>query len=505
MKRHLLRNHFDVLVVGGGNAALIAALSAQEAGASVIILDASTREERGGNSRFAGAIFRIAHTGMEQLLPLLDADALPDVSTVNVEPYTVERYTGDMLAMSAGKADPMQMQAVAERGYDTVRWMQAKGVKWELNVGKYFSRDAAKGAVVTLPPGAELRAHREGVGLTDSLWAAVEQAGIEVCYDSPAHDLILQGDSIRGVRVRRSADYSDYFGQVVLACGGFEANPAMRRQYLGEGWDLVIVRGTRFNKGVMLERALHAGAKPAGHWGGCHCSPQDLHAPAYGNLKRHNGTSRYSYPFSIMVNAQGERFIDEGEDQFPFTYAKTGAEIRKQPGAVAYQVFDQKVLHLLEPRYQSSTPIIDESLTGLEQKLNMRSGSLTRTIEEFNAACSGRETDPFQKDGVCTRPGLTPPKSNWALKIDRGPFVAYAVTCGVTFTYGGVTADASGRVVNNEDRPMPGLFAAGEIVGGLFFHNYPGGAGLTKGAVFGRIAGAAAAAAAREAEALSTQ
>lgn len=215
---------------------------------------------------------------------------------------------------------------------------------------------------------------------------------------------------------------------------------------------------------------------------------------------------RYAYQYGITVNIKGERFFDEGEDNFGKTYAKTGKKIGDQPGAKAFQIFDQQTLHLLPKRYQHSTPTEADTLDGLAKALGISSVGLQRTVETFNASCpddvSGFE--PTKNDGLSTRASdaMTYPKSNWALKINQAPFVAYAVACGITFTYGGIATDKTARVLNNEGRYMPNLWAIGEVSGGLFYHNYPGGAGLTKGAVFGRIAGkeAAIAAIARRAD-----
>ncbi|KAJ5124318.1 FAD/NAD(P)-binding domain-containing protein [Penicillium bovifimosum] len=489
-----MENHsFDVIVVGGGNAALVAALSAHESGAKVAVLEAATRQERGGNSRFAGAIFRCPHGGMEDLGPLLCESAQEVAKRCTVGPYTAEKFTEDMMNTSHGRADREQMQVVIDKGYETLVWMKEQGVQWQLTLNKFFDTKIQTG-VIDLPPGGALMARHEGVGLTDDLWAAVEKTSITVFYDCPAHDLITAGSTVQGVKTRQTDFFIDFYGQVILACGGFEASPRLRRQFLGEGWDLVVVRGSRYNTGTMLEKAIAAGAQACGHWGGCHASPQDLRAPRVGDLSITDKMSRYSYPYSIMVNLEGKRFMDEGEDHFGLTYAKTGAAIGSQPQATAYQIFDQKTLHLLEPRYSTATPIQDDTLDGLALKLGINPTIFVNTVKQFNAAAPPTAVfNPFLKDGNSTGHKLDIPKSNWALPITDGPFVAYGVTCGITFTYGGIKTDTTGRVLSNEGSPMPGLWSAGEMTGGFFYHNYPGGAGLTKGAVFGRIAGQAAA------------
>ena len=488
--------HFDVVVVGGGNAALVAALSANETGARVVILESAPKSERGGNSRFAGAIFRIPHAGMSDIKPLLHQSAQGDTEKCNLGPYTKEKYEQDMMRTSKGHCDKEQMHVMFEHAYDTVKWMKDHGVRWQLTLGKFFDKlklMTAQGGVVDMPPGGAMMAMDEGVGLMESLWEAVERTDISVFYGTPASDLIADGDTITGVRTRGRDLTTQFFGQVILACGGFEASPRLRRQYLGEGWDLVVVRGTRFNTGTMMEKAISAGAGVTGHFGGCHATPQDLKAPKVGDLSITDKMSRYSYPYCIMVNIDGKRFMDEGENHFALTYAKTGAAIGRQKDATAFQIFDQKTLHLLEPRYVTAKPIQDDTLEGLAQKIGVDVKTFCETVSGFNSATTHGTFDAFHLDGLCTKNSLDIPKSNWAQPIDQGPFVAYGVTCGITFTYGGLKTDIAARVLNNEGLHMPGLWAIGEISGGFFAFNYPGGAGLTKGAVFGRIAGRAAA------------
>jgi tricarballylate dehydrogenase len=265
--------------------------------------------------------------------------------------------------------------------------------------------------------------------------------------------------------------------------------------YLGPNWDVAKVRGTPYNTGEGLQLALDAGAQPYGHWSGCHAIQWDAAAPPYGDLELTNLLSKQSYPQAIVVNREGRRFLDEGADFRNYTYAKYGAEILKQPGALAYQLFDAKTTPLLRQdeytapgvsRHEAST------IRDLAAAIGVDPDALARTVEEFNAAITPDAFNPAIKDGKHTI-GLTPPKSNWALPLDTSPYLAFAVTCGITFTFGGVRIDAAARVLDRAGRPIPGLHAAGELVGGLFYHNYPGGSGLTSGMVFGRRAGAAAA------------
>jgi len=332
----------------------------------------------------------------------------------------------------------------------------------------------------------------------EDLFAAVEREGIEVWYDAPVMELVMDGSTCEGVVVRRPDGDVVVRGVVVLAAGGFEANPEMRQRWLGPGWDLVKVRGTRFNMGAVLAAALRVGAQPAGHYGGCHAVPLDAGAPLVGDLRLTDKMSRYSYPFALLINAQGQRFVDEGEDEVWLTYAKTGAAVRAQSRAWAFQLFDQKTIHLIEPRYSTGTPIVADDLATLAGTLGVEPDALAETVATFNAACPDGTFDPFDKDGLRAAPEGQPVKSNWAQPIDTPPFVAYPVTCGITFTYGGLRIDAGGQVQDVAGRPMPRLYATGEITGDFFYHNYPAGAGLTRGAVWGRLAGAAAGAEARQ-------
>jgi tricarballylate dehydrogenase len=287
----------------------------------------------------------------------------------------------------------------------------------------------------------------------------------------------------------------------VLACGGFEANPEWRARYLGPGWELAKVRGTRYNVGDGLKMALDIGACPYGNWSGRHAVSWERHAPEFGEVERSHDPYRHSYPLSIMINAEGRRFVDEGADFYNYTYAKYGAEVLNQTGQFAYQVFDAKVKPLLHKEYsgRNVTRHTGNSLEELAGKLEgVDAKAFLKTVREYNAAV--RAGVPFNhaaRDGRCTV-GLAPEKSNWANTLDTPPFEAYGVTCGITFTFGGLRINhETGQVLDVHFHPIPGLYAAGEMVGGLFYFNYPAGTGLVSGLVFGRIAGNGAAAAAK--------
>jgi tricarballylate dehydrogenase len=282
---------------------------------------------------------------------------------------------------------------------------------------------------------------------------------------------------------------------VVLAAGGFQANAEWRTRYLGPGWDLAKVRGTRFNTGDGIRMALEASAMPTGNWSGCHAVGWERNAPDFGDLAVGDNFQKHSYPFGIMINANGERFVDEGADFRNYTYAKYGRVILSQPGQFAWQVFDKKVLHLLRDEYRIKqvTKVSANTLEELANKLeDVNHAKALETMKAYNAAVMlDVPFNPNVKDGRGTR-NLSVNKSNWANTLDEPPFEAYAVTCGITFTFGGVKIDSDANVIDTEGAPIPGLFAAGEMVGGIFYFNYPGGTGLMNGAVFGRIAGTSA-------------
>lgn len=330
----------------------------------------------------------------------------------------------------------------------------------------------------------------------DALYSAAERDGIEVWYESRAIALLHNDDGINGVVVRRHGHTEAIAARaVVLASGGFEANAEWRTRYLGPGWDLAKVRGTRFNTGDGIRMALDIGALPYGNWSGCHAVGWDRNAPEFGDLAVGDGFQKHSYPFGIIVNRGGLRFVDEGADFRNYTYAKYGRAVLEQPGQFAWQIFDRKVTHLLRDEYRIKrvTKVTADTLEELAGKLeDVDADGFLKEVAAYNAAV--RTEIPFNpnvQDGRSTR-GLALNKSNWANTIDTPPFEAYAITCGVTFTFGGLRIDADAAVINTDGVPIRGLYAAGELVGGLFYFNYPGGTGLMSGSVFGRIAGSAA-------------
>ena len=489
----MAKDAYDVIVVGAGNAALCAALSARERTPDVLVLERAPREERGGNSRFTAGSMRIVYNGVEDIEKLVDlSDEEKEITDFGA--YTSDRYFDDMGRITRYRCDPDLVEALVTKSFPTARWMKSKGVRFV----PIYGRQAFKvGGRFRFWGGVTVEAAGGGPGLVDSLHAAAARAGVEVLYEARAMSLLQDDDGVHGVRVRDGGRTRDVRARgVVLASGGFEANAEWRTRYLGPGWDLAKVRGSRFNTGDGIRMALDAGASPAGNWSGCHAVAWDRNAPEFGDLAVGDQFQKHSYPWGIVLNSRGRRFLDEGAEFRNYTYARYGREILSQPGQFAWQIFDAKVAHLLRDEYRIRrvTRIRADTIEELAARMDdTDAAGVVATIREYNAAVrTDIPFDPNVKDGRRAE-GLTVPKSNWANTIDEPPFEAYAVTCGITFTFGGLRTNPQAQVIDTDGRTIPGLYAAGELVGGLFYFNYPGATGLTSGAVFGRIAGAAAA------------
>ncbi len=345
--------------------------------------------------------------------------------------------------------------------------------------------------------GVVIYANGGGIGLVQALYDCTAKHGVDVRYKARVTGLLQGKSGIEGVRLISDRLEEEVQAKaVVLASGGFEANREMRTRYLGPGWDQAKVRGTRYNTGDGIQMALDIGAQSYGQWSGCHSVPWERYASDFGDVNAPHAGYRHSYPFSIMVNAHGKRFLDEGADFRNYTYAKYGRIVLEQPGSFAWQVFDSQVAHLLREEYKlrGATKVKADTLEELCDKMqDVDYQSFLETVSEFNNAVKRDvEFDPNIKDGKGTE-GLAINKSNWANTIEEPPFEAYSVGCGITFTFGGLKIDTTTRVLDIEDMEIPGLYAAGELVGGLFYFNYPGSTGLMAGSVFGRIAGREAA------------
>ena len=487
---------YDVVVVGAGNAALCAAIAAREGGAKVVVLERAPEYFRGGNTYFTGGVIRCAYNGIEDIRALIPDLSQEEIDSVDVGSYPQRDFYGDLMRVTSGLSDPELAQVLVSLSHPTLLWLRDKGLRFVLSLGRQAFKVGDKyrfwGGLVVESVGG-------GKGMSDQQFQAAQSMGAEIRYRHRAVRLIQDPRGrISGVVAQGPDGFEQVLGRnVVLASGGFESNAEMRARYLGPGWELAKVRGIPYNTGDGIRMALDVGAQPHGHWSGCHAVAWDLNAPRFGDRTVTELYQKHSYPLGIIVNVEGKRFVDEGADFRNYTYAAYGKEVLHQPQGVAFQIFDDKVKHLLRDEYRIPQATMAEASTieELADKLDVSVDRLSRTVKEFNDAVGDGEFNPAVLDGKGTS-GIEPPKSNWAQPIDTPPFLGYAVTCGITFTFGGLKVDARAQVQDCEDEPIPGLYAAGELVGGLFYHNYPGGAGLMAGAVFGKIAGESAAEAA---------
>ncbi len=487
------RFRYDLVVVGAGNAALCAAIAAREQGAKVLVLERAPEEKRGGNSYFTGGLVRFPYNGIEDVLKLIPDLSEAEIESIDVGSYSEEQFFETIARVTEYMADPELTSVVVTEAFPTMVWMREKGIRFALSTGRQAFKSGQKfkfwGEVPVEYVGG-------GVGLVEMLFESAQKHGLEIWYNARGHKLITNAEGrICGVKVKRAGkDVDVECPAVILAAGGFESNPQLRAQYLGPGWDLAKVRGTEFNTGDGIRMALEVGAQSYGHWSGCHAVMWDANAPTTGDRKVGESFQKHSYPLGIVVNRNGQRFLDEGADFRNYTYAKYGQEVMKQPGRYAVQIFDSKVVTKLRDEYRirEVTKAVSNTLEELASQLDIDPQGLTETVREFNASINENPYDLSVKDGKSTA-RLAVDKTNWALPIDTPPYYGFAVTCGITFTFGGLRVNTQSQVLDEENNPIPGLFAAGELVGGLFYQNYPGGTGLTTGAVLGKIAGERAA------------
>ncbi|OCS85057.1 FAD-dependent tricarballylate dehydrogenase TcuA [Caryophanon tenue] len=483
---------YDVVVVGAGNAALCAAISAKEQGASVVVLEKGPKEKSGGNSFFTDGAIRVGYSNLENLRKVVSLTE-QQAAKIDMPQYEAQDFYNDILTVSKQQSNPALVRTLTEQSFATIEWMHAYGVEFELN---YDNQSFEIEDKIQFWGGLPLKTVEKGIGLMRSLVKRCDELGIEIFYQTAAKQLVKSEERITGVVIEQPTGTQTIDCQaVVLACGSFEGNRKEREQFIGEEWGEAIVRGTEFNTGDGISMALEVGAIRAGQLNGCHAIGTDANVPKVGNFEKPGDIyKKHSYPYSIMLNQNGERFVDEGADFRNFTYAKYGKEILKQPNHIAYQLYDAKVRPILRKEYdlEEATVVEAPTLEALASKLHVNKAQFLQTIADYNAAVGDQPFNPSVKDGKATT-GITPPKSNWAQTIDEGPFYAFPVTCGITFAFSGIKANDNGEVLNAQHEPITGLYAAGEMIGEIFYENYPGGSGLMSGAVFGRIAGKSAA------------
>lgn len=480
---------YDVVVVGAGNAALCAAIAAKEADLSVLVLEKAPPHKRGGNSFFTDGAIRFAYNGVEDIRTIIPELSDNEAKKINMPSYSKEEYYQDLMRVNNNKTDPILANQLVDKSYETISWMQRHGIAFELN---YKNQSFIKDGNYHFWGGLPVKTHNIGMGLIKSLNKRAQELGIDVWYESRAVKVNQKNEKIESIEIEKENQLLTIqtYG-VILACGGFEANKEMRAKYIGPEWEAAIVRGTEYNTGDGIKIALEAGASSHGNWAGCHSIGTDYNAPKVGDFSKPGDIfKKHSYPLGVLVNKDGERFVDEGADFRNYTYAKYGREILKQPNSMAFQLYDQQVRPMLREEYnlEEATYYQADSLDELAEKMDINKEAFLKTIHQYNSAVQEGMFYPNEKDGKSTE-GISPPKSNWALRLEESPFYAFPVTCGITFSFGGLLASANAEVLTKEKKPVQGLFAAGELIGGLFYDNYPGGSGLMSGAVFGKLAG----------------
>jgi tricarballylate dehydrogenase len=451
----------DVAVIGGGNAALCAALTAREAGRSVMVLECAPREFRGGNSRHTRNL-RCAH---------------PIPTAVLTDSYSEDEFLADLLRVT-GDTDERLAHLAVRASADCPDWMAQHGARFQSSLRGTLHLGRTNAFFLG-----------GGKALMNSYYSAAERLGIGVRYNAEVVGLDLEGGLCRSATVSiEGRSYSIRSKAVVVASGGFEANIEWLRDAWGPAADNFVVRGTPYNRGRVLRLLLDAGVAPIGDPRACHAVAVDGRAPKFdGGIV----TRLDSIPLGIAVNRRGERFYDEGEDAWPKRYATWGALVAQQPGQIAYSIVDAKVIGRFMPSV--FPPIVASSIGDLATQLDVPRDVLEATVETFNAAVRPGTFNHAALDD-CRTDGLTPPKSHWAQRLDQPPFWAYPLRPGITFTYLGVRVDEDARVIMDDGRPTTNIYAAGEIMAGnILRRGYLAGFGMTIGTVFGRIAGASAA------------
>lgn len=495
----------NVLVIGAGNAGLCAAIAVHEAGGRATVLEWANEDDYCSDSFFSGGLFRVAYDSLASLEKIVDEINLEGAEGVDAhERYDESDFLADWGRVTGYRCDAELAELVVAKSFDTLSWMAGFGVPFRSPIvvdthgQARHSRPGWHGGFV--------EASGAGVGLTEALFAAARKADVDIRFGCEIRGLEPTGDGWTVTGRHPDGSRVEYTGDaVIIASGGFQADLEWRTRVLGPGWDLAKVRGSKYNTGLLTRAALDLGATPYGNWSGCHAVAWSSGSGDAGRADANHVFERESYPFGITLNCAGERFVDEATDFGAYTYARYGRAILAQENQIAWQIFDQKSVDLFTTEYHYKNPeaarVQADTLESLFARLaehGLDAERALQSVEEYNAAVDQTiEFNPYVKDGRGTR-GLPIDKSNWSQTITDGPFLAFEVTCGITFTFGGLRIDPSTQVLRANGQPMPGLYACGEAVGGLYYYNYASGTGLTAGSVFGRIAGSLAAGMAQE-------
>ncbi len=457
---------WDVLVIGGGNAALAAAVTAREAGASVLVLEHAPKPMRGGNSRHTRNL-RAMHAAPTSVL---------------TEAYGEDEYWDDLLRVTGGQTDEHLARMTIRATQDALPFMERCGVRFQPSLTGTLNLSRTNAFFLG-----------GGKALLNALYATAERLGVRVLYDTEVTDLAIEDGFVRKITATSKGFPLDVQAKVVVASsGGFQANIEWLKEGWGEAAENFLIRGTPYAKGRVLKTLLGQGVAAVGDASQCHAVAIDGRSPKFdGGIV----TRLDCVPFSVVVNRHGKRFYDEGEDVWPKRYAIWGRLVAQQPDQVAYAIIDSRSETLFMP---SVFPAIKAAtIGGLAAKLGLDPAAAEATVAEFNAACQPGAFDSGRLDGVHTD-GLQPPKTNWARPIDEPPFIGYPLRPGITFTYLGVKVNDRAQVIMEDGRPAGNLFASGEIMAGsILGKGYLAGFGMAIGTVFGRIAGQGAARRAR--------
>ncbi len=460
--KSLAATRWDVVVVGGGNAALCAAIEIAETGASVLMLEGAPETYRGGNSRHTRN-FRCKHDA-----PL----------SVLTDAYEEDEFFDDLLRVTKGKTDENLARLAIRKSEEALPWMEAHGVRFQPSLSGTLSLGRTNAFFLG-----------GGKALVNAYYNTAADLGVRVAYEAQVRHVGIEGRRFTHVDVEVGGEMHRVEGSaIVLAAGGFQGDIDWLARAWGESARNFLIRGTPYNKGVVLKDMLDQGAESVGDPTQCHAVAIDGRAPKYdGGIV----TRLDCVPFSVVVNRDGDRFYDEGEDVWPKRYAIWGRLVAAQPEQVAYSIIDSRSIDLFMPSVYP--PESADTIDGLAQKLGLPGAKLRETVEEFNAACSDGEFSPQELDGLATS-GIEPAKTNWARPIAEPPFYGYVLRPGVTFTYLGLRVDETARVTGPEGR-YDNIWTAGEMMAGsILGQGYLAGFGMTIGTVFGRIAGQEAAA-----------
>lgn len=468
---------YDVVVVGCGIAGLSAAASAAQEGARVVLIERSSIEERGGNTRWTEAFMRmkneneIADDFEEKFVANNAANIDPSLVAETIQPY--EQWPPIVKAMSF--TDPEMISTLAAEAAPTLAWLKQAGVQFSDMASYLITQSTTR----ICPVGG-------GLALIEALAPVAEKLGVEFHYETTARELVRDEDGrVTGVEVVNPRRTLRLLGKVILACGGFQGSAELQARYFGSRARYLrpIARGGHHNKGEGIQMALSIGAASCGDFTQYHAEPID---PRSGQSE----AIVFNFPYGILVDTSGARFIDEASGAVDAIYENVARVINELPGGVAYMICDRGLDEV--PNWQRTVrsdvpPVTAETLPELAQKLGLPPDALVRTVEKFNAATVEGTFRPLEIDGLSTR-GLHPPKSNWAKPIDRAPYRAWPISSANCFTFGGLRCNVNSQVIDNDGRPIPGLYAAGETMG-LYYGQYTGATSVLRGAVFGRIAG----------------